>query len=235
MNCPDQCLSCTSLVNCTACKANYSLYTSPTYMTSTCVSTCPTTYYTDQSGWCLRCPSTCVTCRNSTFCTTCASGYTFTNGVCVNSSSNTCITNCVSCSGGICRACNGNTLLYINPVNGSAQCVDSCPAGSFAFAGKCLVCNEACATCSNTQDNCTSCVAGLFLYKQNCVPACPSGFFAETTTLICKPCTPNCINCNNRNCTLCASGFFLNQGICNNTCPPATFASLSTLNCFSCN
>lgn len=123
MNCPDQCLSCKSLVYCTACKPNYYLYVSSTYMTSTCVSTCPNTYYGDQSGWCLRCPSTCVTCYNATSCTACAAGYSFTNGACSNSSGNNCIANCVSCSGGICRACKRTTLLYINSTNGSTQCV----------------------------------------------------------------------------------------------------------------
>lgn len=178
LNCPFQCLSCTSLTYCTACKPNYYLYLSPAFMTSTCISICQTTYYPDESGWCLRCPSTCVTCNKSTSCTTCMTGYTLTNGICVNSSSINCTSNCASCSGSNCRACSGSTLLYTDPTTGLTQCVTGCPTGWYSFAGKCSICNSTCATCSNTQNNCTSCVAGLFLYQQNCVPACPSSFFA---------------------------------------------------------
>ena len=201
---------------------------------SSCFSNCPTTFYADLSGWCVRCPSARVTCSSAAICTSCQTGYTLISGVCSNSSNNTCNTGCISCSGGNCRACNSSFLLYTNTTSGANTCAPSCNSNWFAFAGKCNLCNVTCATCTNNLNNCSSCVAGLYLYQQSCLPICPTSFFASITTRTCQPCPSNCTTCNNGSCTQCASGYFLSLGFCNRSCPAATFASQSTQICFNC-
>lgn len=231
VSCSSQCLSCTNYsTSCTSCVPNYYLY--KPYMS--CLSSCPAYYYADLSGWCLRCPKTCSACSSANNCTGCQARYILANGLCVNSSS-TCNTNCKSCSGGNCLACNSSYLLYTDFSSGTTTCETSCPSNWFAFAGKCYICNVTCATCSNTLNNCSSCSPGLYLYQQSCLLFCPMGYYASPVTQTCQSCPPNCIICNSGNCTQCISGFFLNQGVCNSTCPAATFRSLSSQMCFSCN
>lgn len=83
-SCPADCPSCSHLVNCTSCIPDSYLFTSTALQMTTCMTTCPTTFYPDPSGWCLKCPSTCVSCTNSTSCTQCISGHILTSGICTN-------------------------------------------------------------------------------------------------------------------------------------------------------
>ena len=113
-NCETGCTSCQSLAHCTSCLSGLYLSYSATYNITTCVSTCPTTYFADSSGWCFKCPSACVFCNNATSCTQCKSGYSLSNGLCTDSTNNTCISNCAECSGGVCHQCTSPYLLLTN-------------------------------------------------------------------------------------------------------------------------
>jgi proprotein convertase subtilisin/kexin type 5 len=233
-NCPTACTSCNNSINCTSCSSTTSLYFSPTLLMTSCVSTCPSQYYRDPSGWCLRCPSTCVSCSNASTCTQCFSGYSIVNGQCTNSSNNSCTSNCGDCSGGICRQCHAPYLLLSNTDNGVVSCVLVCPAGYFATAFSCQKCNATCLSCVNTADNCSACVVGLFQYGHTCLVVCPMGYWANNQTKNCDSCPANCLNCYSANCLICLSGFFLNNNGCVQQCPSGTFSSPVAQMCFNC-
>ena len=93
-SCEINCKSCQNLAHCTSCSPGLYLSFSSTLNITTCVSSCPTTYYPDNSGWCFKCPNTCIFCSNSTYCTQCKTGYSLSNGLCTNSSNTSCISNC---------------------------------------------------------------------------------------------------------------------------------------------
>lgn len=92
--CPTTCVACSSTDNCTSCPSGKYLSYSPTLNMTTCVSNCPNTYFPDTSGWCFKCPSTCVSCHNLTSCTSCLNGYSLSSGLCINTTNTTCINNC---------------------------------------------------------------------------------------------------------------------------------------------
>ena len=181
-NCETNCASCQDLAHCTSCSSGFYLSYSATLNIKTCVSTCPTTYYPDASGWCFKCPSTCVFCNNATSCTQCKSGFSLNNGLCVNSTNNTCISNCAECNGGVCHQCTSPYYLFTHESDGTAQCIATCPQGYYSTAFECLKCNFTCASCDNIANNCTSCVSGLFKFKQKCISSCPLGYQKDATT-----------------------------------------------------
>jgi len=88
---------------------------------------CPSSQYTANDGNCLSCPSTCTTCANADYCTSCNLGYYLVvasfNVTCQTCSQifggcKTCLSNvaCTACNEGyfisnnICRPCSTNTL-----------------------------------------------------------------------------------------------------------------------------
>lgn len=114
-NCQHPCSDCTWSTLCTSCITSYSLFG------TSCLSTCPMSYYSDGSQ-CLSCPSLCPTCtfrNNKPACTSCAPStflYSFNcTSVCpsnTTASGQTCfssdcsaLSHCVSCSGQQCLEC----------------------------------------------------------------------------------------------------------------------------------
>jgi len=67
-----ECSSCVDTINkCLSCNK-----TSKSLFNFTCLSTCPTTYYSENRT-CIKCGTSCSICVNSTICTTCSSGYLY--------------------------------------------------------------------------------------------------------------------------------------------------------------
>jgi len=235
-NCPTFCQSCTS-TNCTSCQNNGSnyLYMNVTVGIVNCVASCPSNYYVDASGWCQHCPSTCTACTAYNSCTQCISNYTLSSGMCTNTNSTVCTTNCQLCTNGNCLQCNLPYLLLVNPNTASSECVSVCPSGYFAGIYTCNKCNSSCTACTNTINNCIQCQPGLFLFGYSCVNICPVGYFASTTSQFCQPCPNNCLNCyNTATCVTCQIGYFIYNGQCYTTCPIATYLSSTVGQCYPC-
>ena len=88
-------------------------------------------------------------------------------------------TNCTSCK--LPPAGEPITKFYYNN-----ECIDECPPGWLADVDNrdnvCKRCNENCATCSGSDDRCSTCKAGYKLntLDQTCVLRCPAGITVET-------------------------------------------------------
>jgi proprotein convertase subtilisin/kexin type 5 len=136
-SCSSACKSCSNSTFCTSCLAGYSLFYSSTYQTLTCLTSCPSTYYADPSGWCLKCPSLCVTCTDASTCIQCVNGIPPTNGVCYNSTNTTCVDKCEICRYGVCERCSVPFALYRNGGTGVSSCVSACPAGYYLSGFNC--------------------------------------------------------------------------------------------------
>lgn len=234
--CPSACLSCFSSgtsVTCVSCANGYLYYNTSSGLRS-CLTSCPTAYFADQSsGWCSRCLSSCSACTGTTNCTQCLSNFTLSNGLCLNQTSN-CSSTCQSCSGQNCMKCVQPYLLYVNRTTSSSSCVSTCPQGYYSSIFTCELCNSSCAACANSPNNCSLCQSGLFLYGSSCIPVCPLGFYASSALQACQICPTNCLNCQASTCYACRSGFFLSSGQCLAVCPSSSYGSVSTGICYDC-
>lgn len=232
--CSTSCLTCISSTSCTSCRSGNFLFFNTSSGMRSCVSSCPTAHFADQnSGWCNRCLPTCSACTSTNNCTQCLSGFTLSNGVCQNQTSN-CSSICQFCSGQNCLRCVQPYLLYINRATSTSSCLTACPLGFYPSIFTCEACNSSCSNCVNSANNCTACQTGLFLYGQSCIAICPVGFFASNALQTCQPCSANCLNCQLTSCYACQSGFFLYLDQCFAVCPNNTYASVSTGVCYDC-
>lgn len=164
---------------------------------------------------CASCIVPCLTCSNSTFCTSCISGYIFSQsmGSCLSycpsgqyiSSSFcfSCQANCLSCtSSSNCQRCLSSFYLYA----ASNTCVSNCSMVNISYYGDsinsiCTLCISPCLTCTSIVD-CTSCITGV-LYETRCISNCPVGYYSLGAA--CLPCSSNCLACAGvpGNCTSC--------------------------------
>lgn len=133
------CLYCLNAPNaCTKCSSGLILHL------STCISNCPKGSYPVANAnlnvsECYLCPQQCLTCFNSTYCDSCASGYILSTGACSktcpsqhylsNSTSNSTYT-CLPCPGN-CSTCSNSSLCtsclpshYLS----SSSCLSACPS-----------------------------------------------------------------------------------------------------------
>ena len=75
-------------------------------------------------------------------------------------------------------------------------CLKECPFGTFESLGRCLPCDEKCASCDGSGDFCTSCspIGSLnYLYGNTCIEECPSGM--GNNAGICFDCEFPCAEC----------------------------------------
>ena len=232
--CHSTCKTCVGPANtdCTSCSGT--LFLNP--VLNTCTTTCPTTYYKDNT---------------TNLCTRCYQHITGTSQ----------LQSCKTCDGpnsNNCLTC--NTGVYYDPVN--KQCVYSCPAQTWADSSTytCKACYVpadpstppfACASCSGTTSNkCLSCFSGAFLdpTTSTCVSTCPNGYYPSTADNKCHVCyTKNppanndesCLTCNGPNsnqCLTCASPLLLHNGTqkCVNSCPIGWYADATNTKCLRC-
>ncbi len=232
--------------NCTSCTVGYSLYQS-----NTCVSVCPTGYYSS-SGVCVVCfVANCSVCPNNQ-CTSCQTGYVqvVINGTfsCSNtcppstyleSTINNCITcstNCVNCSSATsCQVCSASTFLYLG------YCLSVCPSGYTAVNGVCTACLSGCKACGPI-NNCTACSTGLVptgngTCIQNTTVNCSLGYYANSLGS-CSQCYPTCQTCSGgsvSNCLSCFNGSILSSsGVCVQSCSTGSFFNSNTSVCQQC-
>ena len=184
--CFDGCSRCTSAGNssCQACTVNTAgrnLYKWPTQ--TVCDFDCPSGSYINTSipYVCQICDTKCVTCNSQIKCqncrtpyyydaplltcgNTCRAGY-FMNRTDSNSFHCTvCATGCKECTNAGLQSCTscqndtaGGVTYYLR--KDAAECVTTCPAGSYGVASNntCQSCADGCATCTTSPTTCQSC------------------------------------------------------------------------------
>jgi len=240
-DCTSPCSECeTTQTTCTNCISNYYLYG------STCRTSCPDTYYEDNSTMtCAACSTTCSRCDNYDECLSCPSGKVLYNSNCLSS----CPANITIDAGGyceecdaICDGCTGTTSTCIDCATGyflyNGKCIQECAATLYfsATSGTCKACDSPCLTCTSASTTCTSCVSGKYLYGNQCVSSCNTGYYEDMSSGsgVCTKCPTGCTACDNElTCTACSSTYYLYSGSCITSCPTGTLASSG--NCVSCN
>ena len=137
-------------------------------------------YYSDFLSKCIACSANCLTCTDKKTCSSCASPFTLTSGVCTCDGFRNINLNCVICpdvaytyyDGSACLACPDNCEDCDSPSGYCNSCASGfvvsddgtcgCDLGWYLSGG---VCVEATATCSDGyyndgEDNCVSCGSG---------------------------------------------------------------------------
>ena len=200
---------------------------------------------------CLQCPSTCLLCLNSTYCTGCIANRTYLysqTGICLSDCplgyfANTATTNCETCnakcltcsaSSSNCLSCSSGYYLVRLSVN-SYDCVATCPAGYYQEGSNCQNCLFPCATCASAAA-CLTCVTGTYYYSSSkgCLLACPSDAFLDAPNAACTPCTAPCASCRSSTyCLSCTKGLYLTNGQCLSACPSGYYPD-TTLLCNQC-
>ena len=114
-------------------------------------------------------------------------------------------------------------------------CKPHCPDGQFKNrdTGRCEACHPTCKTCTEAgPSECTTCVEGLLLTKDNSVNRCQSvclpGQFRGSTG--CTDCHSSCKTCNGgeaHDCLSCPENQLYFQKSCVNHCPQGTYADKS--------
>ncbi|EAR88128.2 zinc finger lsd1 subclass family protein (macronuclear) [Tetrahymena thermophila SB210] len=262
----NQCLPCNSNCstcngpnsnNCTSCPLSFYLQSS----TSTCVSSCNSNQYADNSlSKCINCNLTCTTCSGSSNnCQSC-SGFLF-----LSTSGNTCTINCLSsefkntannkcepchpscntCSGSSssnCLSCQGS--LYFNSV--TKTCQSTCPDGTYpnSNGNVCSQCDTTCLTCNGgTSSNCLSCTFPSRYFQpltSQCVTQCNTNQYAKSTSPpTCQNCDPTCKTCSGtapNNCLSCSGNFYLSTSgnICTTQCQNHEFQNSANNKCTTC-
>ena len=163
--------------------------------TGSCVQTCPTGYYgneTTRTCEFISCPSNCLVCDG--VCIICYSPYLLENGQCTTtcSSSNPiafdgkCLSSCpqgyqtlVQPSNHTCILCDESCFTCSGPAKDNCL---TCNSGSFIQNSTCLSCNSSCETCFLDANYCTSCPNGTYLLGSTCVSECPGTAFESNRT-----------------------------------------------------
>ena len=225
-----------------------------------CQTSCNDGYYSN-SGTCTLCNSNCTACSSSTYCTSCATGYSIfvgtstssciancNSGMYVNSAlaCASCSTSCAECFGTStnCTSCSSTQFLYNN------ACYSSCPAYSYTSGTNCFSCDVSCNTCTgSTNLNCTTCKTG-YSYTDSqgrCYQTCPAKF--NVTSMMCLDscnsneyalstgqcafCDSSCVSCNGGTSSNCtACPNVLYNGTCSAYCPSHAYLNLTT--CYEC-
>lgn len=210
MICSSNCLECSSISTyCMSCNTSLYLYQ---YIVnsinlSECVNICPSTTYGTTVSIndtallkCLPCDSPCTNCAtNSTTCLSCLSTfYKYIN-------------------------------ITRNNTNNLIECITQCPVDitiANSTTMSCIYCMNPCTLCSNTPNNCTSCISGYFqinnqlmndistngtnntYYGYTCLAQCPTRTLS-IDNYTCQKCTSPCLTCNNSltSCIKCVPGY----------------------------
>lgn len=147
----------------------------------------------------------CVSCRTTTSCQGCATGYVLAQGgalcqlVCTDANCNLCPS-----SASVCTTC--KTGYALTTTNGVTSCV----------AAFCTI--QYCGVCASVS-TCSSCISGFSLGSGNttCVSNCPGSGFS------------NCLLCTATACTVCNANYVLSSGSCALPC-----AATAGANCVAC-
>ncbi len=222
--CSPTCAGCTqTAIICNLCAGSQNLFGSGSSIT--CVSTCPTKFYSTQTlngtRFCAPCSSTCDACRDFSYCLSCPNSRLLSSGLCVDrcdSSSVQVGDSCKSCSAG-CQTC--TPLVCVQCASGfllNGSCLAECPGGFFGNPRnqQCTACESPCVSCTDTYF-CKECGPGFYLYRNTCVrPPCPNqGWFNFTN----KVCSDVCEGVRFRE---------YENRICYESCPPKTYSTVNS-------
>nr|XP_032807335.1 proprotein convertase subtilisin/kexin type 5-like isoform X1 [Petromyzon marinus]XP_032807344.1 proprotein convertase subtilisin/kexin type 5-like isoform X1 [Petromyzon marinus] len=185
-----------------------------------CIAECPEHYFeSPEEGACVPCDAACATCEGeAAACVTCAGGLLLDGGVCrqgcreryfagTDGECRHCPQHCEACTNATaCAKCS-----YLYSLLGG-KCYVVCPDGYYEGVdeGRCLGCQESCATCSGPgEDDCERCPPGRpRLYEGRCSEECPRHAFYDAGTGDCQDCDQSCESCTGptaAECATCAS------------------------------
>jgi proprotein convertase subtilisin/kexin type 5 len=205
--------------NCTKCP-NLS-YKNTSDSSGSCVSSCPSGYYGDNStNWCVACDNNCKTCNDqyAENCSSCKSATYWFVSICVGA-----------------NKCPNGT--YANSY------------GSASSAPVCTICsvNLNCYTCYyNTTSSallCSSCKVGYYINTTTgvCSSSCPSNYFASVASSSCIQCDASCLTCSsitNYACVTCPVNINVLQNstgtYCLATCPTQYYYNNGSNYCKQC-
>ncbi|KAL4456738.1 hypothetical protein ABPG73_014764 [Tetrahymena malaccensis] len=212
LSCDSSCLTCNGSgpSQCIIC-AQANSYIS-VMQNNICVSQCDLSLgqYVDTSNpnqkYCRQCNSSCKTCQNGTYCTSCKDGYYLNNNTCLS-----CDSSCLTCNGSgpsLCIICSqANSYISIMQNN---ICVSQCDLSIGQYVDTtnpnqqyCRLCNNSCQTCQNSS-SCTSCKVGYYLNNNTCLS-----------------CDSSCLTCNGSGpsqCIICAQANSYISVMQNNIC-----------------
>uniref|UniRef100_A0A3B4X2F5 SPC3 n=1 Tax=Seriola lalandi dorsalis TaxID=1841481 RepID=A0A3B4X2F5_SERLL len=195
-----------------------------------CMSSCSPGFYATQPNLeiadghriCRRCDASCLTCAGPSRgnCSSCSSGHSLQEGVCVVST--VCTDGEYQDSNGKCHACDATCLKCTGPQ--SEDCISYSGSEGTRIhptsGGQCHLCDHTCATCVDAgPGNCNSCDTDKFgleryLYKGQCLDACPEAFY-HTKERSCEPCSDHCRLCTSpTHCLKCNSSYYVSDGAC---------------------
>ncbi|XP_029966378.1 R-spondin-3-like [Salarias fasciatus] len=140
--------------------------------------------------------------------------------------SSVCPSGCATCSPlNGCLSCKPRLFFHLEQdgMRQKGTCLTSCPRGHYGVRSPhistCTRCKVDCASCFS-ENFCTQCHPGHFLYRGKCESSCPKGLTANTALRECTECPAGCEMCVRRNmCTRCRADLYLLQGQCLLTCP----------------
>ncbi|CAG9331567.1 unnamed protein product [Blepharisma stoltei] len=201
-----------------------------------CISTCPTSHYYVDTGFCRACDGTCLTCNGTAYdnCLSCdtAGSYPF------KTPDNQCVANCPSTlyqntfnSKKLCVADCRPTYINFEDSYGFKECISACPSEYYYLSnGFCKPCYKTCLTCSGSSyTNCLTCNVSesypYFTPTNECVSKCPSSLYANSLDpvwLCTTDCRPIYIN------------FETSPKVCSTSCPETHYYTDNGY-CESCN
>lgn len=161
-------------------------------------------------------------------CHACMAGYQLVNNKCAESvqyNSPTAPCRFTNPNPGFnCYECNVAAGYYLP--NSASACL-AVPAGQFVSTSSFGVSDTlsncdgtpgvGCATCFALNNNCTSCIAGLYISGTNCLASCPTDQGPDSNN-VCVNCHTRCSDCRgaaSNECTVCKSGFAASTIGCN--------------------
>lgn len=143
-----------------------------------------------------------------------------------SSVSSVCPAGCATCSAlNGCLSCKPRLFFHLEQ-DGMRQrgtCLPSCPRGHYGLRSPhistCTKCKADCASCFS-ENFCTHCHLGFFLFRGKCESSCPKGLVANTALRECTECPAGCEWCVRKNmCTRCREDMYILHGQCHLSCP----------------
>ncbi|XP_047244538.1 R-spondin-3-like [Girardinichthys multiradiatus] len=151
---------------------------------------------------------------------------------------NSCHAGCATCSAlNGCLSCKPRFFFHLelDGIQQRGTCMSSCPRGHYGMRSPhistCIKCKADCASCFS-ENFCTRCHPGHFLFRGKCGSSCPNGLTANTALRECTECPAGCELCVGRNnCTRCRTDMYHLHGQCNHTCPPGFEPDVQVMQC----
>lgn len=227
--CPSECITCTSIKNCSKCVAGkYGPACESNCITlcedgscakdsGICSSGCLTNQFLDSKQVCRSCPRRCSSCRNFTYCISCSSSN-YWGPVCEMDCMG-CVDICSKDTGCFLECATKYYREYSIDLNGYIcyRCPETCK--NCNSSSRCTVC-ETGYWGSYCQQNCTNCLSACEK-TSGCTAGCFSGYYQNQISggMQCEKCPDNCSMCKNSSvCSDCKAGYYLSNGMSCITC-----------------